>query len=188
MKLNYTSILTAATLMVAAANANAGMIMDWYAGATAGYGSMAMVIDNNDHDHTSDHAAQSYGAIIGVDLPVVRFEAEYNYLDSKRVDMQTLMGNAYVKLPGLVVVNPYIGVGVGVMFDASADSKYYPDIKLDTAIAYQGMLGATLNIPALPFKIDIEGRALFVPEIYSKYGVEVDGLQYDARIKLRYVF
>ncbi len=188
MKLNYKSILTAATVMVAAANANAGMVMDWYAGATAGYGSMAMVVDDNNHSHTSDHSAQSYGAVVGVDLPVVRFEAEYDYLDSKRVDMQTLMGNAYVKLPGLVVVNPYIGVGVGMMFDASVDSKYYLDIKFDTAIAYQGMLGATLNIPALPFKIDIEGRALFIPEIYSKNNIEIDGLQYDARIKLRYVF
>ena len=185
MKLNYKSILTAATLMIAASNANAGMIMDWYAGGTAGYGSMSMIIDNNGNDHTSDHSAQSYGAVFGVDLPVVRFEAEYDYLTSDRVDMQTLMGNAYVKLPGLVVVNPYIGVGVGVMFDAK--TNYYP-VDLDSSIAYQGMLGATLNIPALPFKIDVEGRALFVPEVYSKNGIEVDAMQYDARVKLRYVF
>ena len=99
--------------------------------------------------------------------------------------MQTVMGNAYVKLPGLVVVNPYIGVGVGMMFDASSD---YYQVKLDSTIAYQGMLGATLDIPALPFKIDIEGRAIYMPELYSKNNIEVDGIQYDARIKLRYVF
>ena len=185
MKLNYTSFLTAATLMVAATNANAGLVWDIYAGGTAGYGSMVMLIDNNDDSHTSDHTAQSYGAIFGVDLPVVRFEAEYGYLTSDRVDMQTLMGNAYVKLPGLVIVNPDLWVGVGMVFDA--DTDYYP-VEFDSAIAYQGMLGATLNIPALPFKIDIEGRALFTPEIYSKHNVEVDAVQYDARVKLRYVF
>ena len=170
MKLNYKSIFTAIALMTFGANASLG-------------GAMVYSSNNRFNNHS-----QSYGAVFGMDFPVVRFEAEYNYVDSEHLDMSLAMGNAYVKLPGLVVVNPYIGVGVGVMFDASADSKYYPDIKLDTAIAYQGMLGATLNIPALPFKIDIEGRALFVPEIYSKNNIDVDGLQYDARIKLRYVF
>ncbi len=185
MKLNYKSFSTVAALMIAGANANAGMIMDWYAGGTAGFGSMVTFTENNKNHHTSDHSAQSYGAVFGVDLPVVRFEAEYDYLTSDRIDMQTLMGNAYVKLPGLVVVNPYIGVGVGIMFDANADN--YP-VKLDAAIAYQGMLGATLNIPALPFKVDVEGRVLYTPDIYSKNDIEIDGMQYDARIKLRYVF
>ena len=182
MKLNYKSVLTAATLMVAcAANANANMIWDIYAGGSLGLGGMAMYSD----EHEDDWSARSYSAALGISLPVVRFEAEYNYMTSDRLDMQALMGNAYVKLPGLVVVNPYIGVGVGIMFDASTD--YYP-VKLDSAIAYQGMLGATFNIPTLPFKIDIEGRALFAPELYSKDKIEVDGIQYDARIKLRYIF
>ena len=186
MKLNYKSILAAAALMVTAANANAGMVYDWYAGATAGIGTM--VLNSNDHNHS--HTAYSYGAVFGIDLPVVRFEGEYDYLDSKRLDMQTLMGNAYVKLPGLVVINPYIGVGVGIMFDAQSDHNYGGNYQLhfDSTIAYQGMLGATLNIPALPFKIDFEGRALFLPEIYSKDGTDIDATQFDARVKLRYVF
>ena len=181
MKLNYKSILTATTLMIAASNANAGFMYDMYAGGTAGFGSLVLVSD----DHDSAHSSQSYGAIFGFDLPVVRFEAEYDYLDSKRLDMQTLMGNAYVKLPGMVVVNPYLGVGVGVMFDTS-NNDY--GIKFESSMAYQGMLGATLNIPAIPFKIDIEGRALFMPEIYTENNVEFDAVQYDARVKLRYIF
>ena len=183
MKLNYKSILAATTLMIAGANANAGLVYDMYAGATAGMGSM--VLSTNDHNY--DHTSYSYGAVFGFDLPVVRFEAEYDYIDSKRVDMQTLMGNAYVKLPGLVVVNPYIGVGVGVMFDAGIKDNYYA-FDFDSTIAYQGMLGATLNIPALPFKIDLEGRALLMPEVYSKNNTNIDALQYDARVKLRYIF
>lgn len=185
MKLNYKSILTAAALTIAGTNANAGMLYDIYAGGTVGIGSTIMMIDNNGHHHNGDHMAQSYGAVFGIDLPVVRFEAEYDLLDSKRLDMQTLTGNAYVKLPGLVVVSPYIGVGVGVMLDANNN---YNNIKLDSAMAYQGMLGATLDIPAIPFKIDIEGRTIFVPELYSKDSIEIDAIHYDARIKLRYIF
>jgi len=187
MKLNYKSILAATTLMIAGANANAGLIYDMYAGATAGIGSMVLAFNGNNIDHNSSHTSYAYGAIFGFDLPVVRFEAEYDYIDSKRVDMQTLMGNAYVKLPGLVVVNPYIGVGVGVMFDAGIKDNYYA-FDFDSTIAYQGMLGATLNIPALPFKIDLEGRALLMPEVYSKNSMDIDALQYDARVKLRYIF
>ena len=185
MKLNYKSILTAATLVVATANAHAGLVYDMYAGGTAGIGSTVLMLDAKGHNHNSDHMAQSYGAVFGFDLPVVRFEAEYDFLDSKRLDMQALMGNAYVKLPGLVVVNPYIGVGLGVIFDTN---NKYSDLKLDAAMAYQGMLGATFDIPTLPFKIDVEGRTMFVPELYSKDNIEVNAFYYDARIKLRYVF
>ena len=139
MKLNYKSILVAAVLMFSGANANAGLVYDIYAGGTAGFGGMSLITD----DHSHDHSAQSYGAIFGIDLPVVRFEAEYDFLTSERLDMQTLMGNAYVKLPGLVVVNPYIGVGVGVMFDTS--NNHY-DINFDSSMAYHGMLGYIVKI------------------------------------------
>ena len=181
MKLNYTSFLTAGALMFMGANANANIIYDWYIGGTAGFGGMALYSDH----HDSNHAAQSYGAVFGISLPIVSFEAEYNYLTSKRVDMHMAMGNAYVKLPGLIVVNPYIGVGVGMMVDAKTD---YYNINFDTSIAYQGMLGATFNIPTMPIKVDVEGRVLYTPEIYSKHNIEIDAMQYDARVKLRYVF
>ena len=95
------------------------------------------------------------------------------------------MGNAYVKLPGLIVVNPYIGVGVGMLFGSDSDSAQYA--KFDSTVAYQGMLGATLNIPAIPFKIDVEGRALMAPDVYDELHDSM-AFQYDARVKLRYVF
>lgn len=182
MKLNYKSILTAALLTIAASGANAGLVYDIYAGGTAGFGGMALISD----DHTRDWSSQSYGAIAGIDLPVVRFEAEYNYLDSDRIDMQTLMGNAYVKLPGVAIINPYIGVGVGIMFDADVDN--FPVDDLDASVAYNGMLGVTLNIPAVPFKVDVEGRVLYMPDVYDKHSIEINAMQYDARVKLRYIF
>ena len=157
------------------------MVADWYAGATAGIGGQSVYLDNDNHKSFS---AQSFGAVIGVDLPVVRFEGEYNYLNSDEMDLHLVMGNAYVKLLGAAIVNPYIGVGVGVMVDG--DTKY--DVDLDTAVAYQGMLGATFNIPVLPLKIDLEARALLMPDLFSVGKEDVDALHYDARVKLRYVF
>lgn len=177
MKLNYASFLTAAILAIATTNANANIIWDLYAGGTAGLGGMAVSDDDLDRTNWS---AQSYGAVLGIDFPVVRVEAEYDYLKSDEINMQMVMGNAYVKFFGTAVVNPYIGVGVGSMVKAETDF----DDDIDPTIAYQGMLGATFNIPAIPFKIDLEGRALYIPELVS----DIDLLHYDARLKLRFVF
>ena len=168
-------------MVACAANANANMVWDWYAGGTAGLGGMAVSTDKIDRTNWS---AQSYGAVLGVDLPVIRVEAEYNYLKSDEINMNMLMGNAYVKFMGAAIVNPYIGVGVGMMVDADTDH----DIDIDPAVAYQGSLGLTFNIPTLPIKIDLEGRALFIPDLFKLDHEEVDVLHYDGRIKLRYVF
>ena len=181
MKLNYKSFLVATTLMVVGANANANMVWDLYAGGTAGLGGMAVSTDKIDRTNWS---AQSYGAVLGVDLPVIRVEAEYDYLKSDEINMNMLMGNAYVKFLGAAIVNPYIGVGVGMMVDAETDH----DIDIDPTVAYQGMLGLTFNIPAIPFKIDLEGRALFMPDLFKVGDEDVSVLHYDGRIKLRYVF
>ena len=181
MKLNYKSVLTAATLMIACANANANMVWDIYAGGTAGLGGMALSSDKADRTNWS---AQSYGAVFGIALPVVSFEAEYDYLKSDEMNMHMVMGNAYVKFLGAAVVNPYIGVGVGMMLDAETDY----DVDIDPTIAYQGMLGMTFNIPAIPFKVDLEGRALLMPDLFKIAGDDVSALHYDARLKLRYIF
>lgn len=182
MKLNYKSILAATALAIVAVPSHAGLVTDWYAGATAGIGGQSVYLDN---DHHKSFSAQSYGALVGVDLPVVRFEGEYNYLNVQDLSTSIIMGNAYVKLPGLVVVNPYIGVGVGMVLGGDSDIENYK--AFDTTVAYQGMLGATLNIPALPFKVDVEGRVLMAPDVYEKRDDSM-AWQYDARIKLRYIF
>lgn len=182
MKLNYKSILAATALAIVAVPSHAGLVTDWYAGASVGIGGQSIYTDN---DHHKSFSAQSYGALVGVDLPVVRFEGEYNYLKIDNLHTDVVMGNAYVKLPGLVVVNPYIGVGVGMVLGGNSDADKYKEF--DTTVAYQGMLGATLNIPAVPFKIDIEGRAMVAPDVYDKLD-DSSAFQYDARVKLRYIF
>lgn len=178
MKLKSAGIITATGLMLMGASAHANPLFDIYAGATAGFGGYTLFADD---DHLSD-SAQSYGAIVGVDIPVFRFELEYDYLHYSDAKAHIGMINAYAKMP-LPVVKPYLGAGIGTVFDGDADG-----IEFDTGMAYQGMLGLTLDLPVLPFKVDVEGRVLYAPDIFKVSDIEPDILHYDGRIKLRYVF
>jgi len=189
MKLISTSILTAATLMLGAANANAGLVFDMYAGATAGFGRQILSVNHEDYKD----AAQSYGAVAGIDIPFVRVEGEYNYLDGKYADTQIGALNAYIKMPGLVVVTPYIGGGIGMVLNVDIDKDEIGvpfDYKKSGKAMYQGMLGATLDIPTLPFKIDVEGRILYTSALIDIETLDksASATHYDARIKMRYVF
>ena len=190
MKLKSASILTIATLMAGMASANAGIAFDLYTGATAGFGRQILKVEHIDEYKDS---AQSYGAVAGIDIPFVRLEAEYNYLDDKYADTQVGMLNAYVKMPGLVVLTPYIGGGIGVVLNVDLDKDEIGatfDYDESGKAVYQGMLGATLDIPTLPFKIDVEGRVMYASKLVDVIAMDktASGTHYDARIKLRYVF
>jgi len=180
MKLK-TSIILCSIIATASAPAIANPVWDLYVGATIGAG--AQTLFNEDHDKTN--SAQSFGAMFGIDLPVFRVEAEYNYLTEHDFHANLAMVNAYFKMTS-TVVKPYMGLGVGAMFNAKNDK--YDDMDLDTSAAYQGMLGVTLGVPTLPFKFDIEGRAVYIPDVAKDGDNHPDLLHYDARIKIRYVF
>ena len=173
------ALLTATTIMLSAGAANANMLFDIYAGGTYGIGGYTMFTNGDD----ISKSMQSYGAVLGMDIPLFRVELEYNYLDADAIKANLGFVNAYFKLP-TPVIKPYIGVGIGSTFD----SKYEPadTIKtdIDDVLAYQGMLGITLKLPVIPFDIDVEGRVLYAPDIMT----DIDLLQYEGRAKLRYVF
>ena len=179
MKIKSLGILTALSIMALVANANAGL----YVGGTYGMGGYTLFAEDED----ISKSVQSYGGILGFDISLFRIEGEYSYLDSDDYSMNTGFLNAYVKVP-IPVVKPYIGAGVGYMFD----SKYEPakdlSVDIDDTMAYQGMLGITLDLPIIPFDIDVEGRALYVPDMIEVAGKESDYVQYEGRVKLRYVF
>lgn len=181
MKLKTTGLLTLASVLGFAANANAGAVMDIYAGGTFGSGGMTVATGS---DKVSD-TSTSYGAVFGIDIPVLRAEVEYNHVGNSDIDMNLGMLNAYLKMPS-TVIKPYLGVGIGSVFSGTFGDKYTVDIS--SKAAYQGMLGITFDIPALPVKIDAEGRALYVPNIIEVYGQKPDMVNYDFRLKLRYVF
>ena len=161
-------------------SARADFLWDMYAGFSMGIGAQTVFQPGND----DTHSAQSFGALFGVDIPFVRAELEYDYLHEYDSRANLGMFNAYFKIP-MTIVKPYVGGGFGMLF-AGRDSAR--DIHFDTSLAYQAMLGLTVDVPKLPFKFDIEGRALYVPDICTRDGGTPDLLHYEARIKLRYVF
>lgn len=182
MKLNSKFFLGAILTTVLTGAASASPIIDVYAGGMVGVGGSTVFVDSN-HKNES---AQSLGAVLGIDIPLVRIEGEYNYITNDKFSTNDAMLNAYVKmLP--TMIQPYFGVGVGSVFGGHVDTnnlKY--DIK--TSVAYQGMLGITLDVLALPIDFDIEGRVLYAPNFTEIASEKPDLLQYDARVKLRYMF
>lgn len=178
MKLKYAGILTAISTIFSINSANAGALFDLYAGATVGAGAATMFLE----EENDTHSAQSYGAVVGLDIPVFRFELEYDYLQTDGANLHLGMINIYGKMP-TPVIQPYIGVGAGNVFGGK-----YNDIDVESVMAYQGMLGVTFDIPVLPIKVDAEGRALYAPNLYDVANVKPDLLQYELRLKLRYIF
>lgn len=183
MKTKSFGILTAASIFMMMGSANANMLFDIYAGGTYGMGGYTIYTDDQDFSKS----AQSYGGVLGMDIPMFRIELEYNYLDTDALTVNLGLVNAYFKIP-TPIVKPYIGAGIGTTFDSKYELADHTHIKIDDTIAYQGMVGITLDIPVIPFNIDIEGRVLYAPEIYKIADIKSDLLQYDGRVKLRYIF
>jgi opacity protein-like surface antigen len=190
MKINSISLISVVSILSCASAANAGVIADFYVGAMAGAGGQTMFAD---HKNESD-TATVFGAVAGVDLPVFRIEGEYDYFNSKDLNTNAAMVNVYAKMPSTIIL-PYIGAGVGMVF--GGDQTFKDNInnikseeKIDSTAAYQAMLGATIDILAIPLKFDIEGRVLYAPDVYTVTGYDVtpDMLQYNLRLKARYIF
>ena len=188
MKINSLSIISVLSILTCATTANAGVVADFYVGGMVGAGGQTLFA----HDTNKSSASRLFGAMVGMDIPVFRIEAEYNYIDSTEISANIGMVNGYAKVPS-TLIQPYIGVGIGTVFSGKhtittggVETKY----DMDTAAAYQGMLGATVAILAVPIKFDIEGRVLYAPDIYkiSDTDTTPDLLEYNARIKARYVF
>ena len=183
MKSKTLTFLTLASALSVATPAYSGMLFDLYAGASYGVGGYTLFTDTEN----VSKSMQSYGAVLGIDVPVFRAELEYDFVNADNAHLNLGMINAYFKL-SLPLVKPYIGVGVGTTFDSKYDVDSTTSIELDDTMAYQGMLGLTLDIFAIPFNIDVEGRVLYAPDVYTNAYTDNDLLQYEGRVKLRYVF
>ena len=182
MKLNSKIFLSTVLATTIAGAAHANPVIDVYAGGMFGVGGTAMYLDK----HHQNEAAQSFVAVFGIDIPLLRLEAEYNHLVNDEFSTNDAMLNAYFKMIS-TMIHPYIGVGVGSVFGGHIDDTNITyDIK--SSVAYQGMLGLTFDILALPVNFDIEGRAMYAPNFVEIGTAKPDMLQYDARLKVRYVF
>jgi len=188
MKINSISLISLVSTLTFASAANAGVVADFYIGGMAGVGGQTMFAD---HKNETDSAGV-FGAIAGMDLPIFRVEAEYDYFTASGFDTNAAMANLYAKIPSTVIL-PYIGGGIGMVF--GGDHKITTDgietkNSIDSTAAYQAMLGATIDVLALPIKFDVEGRVLYAPNIYEidASGSTPDMLQYNIRAKVRYIF
>ena len=184
MKINSLSVISVLSVLTCATTANASVVADFYIGGMVGAGGQTLF--NKDTNKTS--ASRLLGAVAGVDIPVFRIEAEYNYIDSTSLNAQIGMINAYAKVPS-TLIQPYFGAGIGTIFSGKHEIDT-DKFDLDKAPAYQGMLGATIDILAVPLKFDVEGRVLYAPDIYKVPGTNTtpDLMEYNARVKMRYIF
>ena len=182
MKTKTLGFLTTAAIMLTAGAANANLLFDVYAGGTFGIGGYTLFADKNE-----SFSSTTYGAVLGMDIPMFRIELEYNYLDSDDATLNMGFVNGYFKLP-TPVVKPYIGAGIGTTFSSEFTPVAHTTINIDDTIVYQGMLGVTLDIPVVPFNIDVEGRVIYASDLIEYMNDTADVLQYEGRVKLRYVF
>ena len=164
------------------------MVADFYVGGMLGAGGQTLFTKDAHESSTS----RLIGAIAGIDIPVFRIEGEYNYIDSSELNTNSTMLNAYFKVPSTLVL-PYIGAGIGTVFGGDntiSESGIKTKFDIKTTTAYQGMLGATIDILAVPLKFDVEGRILYAPDIYTvpNSNIKPDLLEYNARVKMRYIF
>ena len=188
MKINSISLISLVSTLTLASAANAGVVADFYVGGMAGVGGQTMFAD---HKNETD-ASGVFGGIVGMDLPVFRVEAEYDYFTASDFNTNAAMANLYAKIPSTVIL-PYIGGGIGMVF--GGDHKITTDgietkNSIDSTAAYQAMLGATIDVLTLPIKFDVEGRVLYAPTLYKVEGTHLtpDMLQYNIRAKVRYIF
>ena len=182
MKLNSKIFMAGFLATAVTGTAFANPVIDVYAGGMFGAGGTSVYWDNQ-HKNES---AKSFGGVVGIDIPLLRIEAEYNRISNDIYNTNDAMLNAYFKMLS-TMIHPYFGVGVGSVFGGDVE---YGAVKYDikSTVAYQGMLGLTFDILAMPLKFDIEGRVLYAPDIFEAGKDKPDMLQYDARVKLRYIF
>jgi opacity protein-like surface antigen len=171
------SIPYALCLVLCAAPAANASILDFYIGASAGAGGQTYFADGD----TSSSSATTYGAMFGVDIPLLRIEAEYNRLNTDDFATNLAMANVYFKFLPMPIISPYIGLGAGVQFDGKIKDF---DIKADNNWAAQAMAGLTFDVPITDLYLDAEARAIYLNEITN----DTRALHYDLRVKLRYVF
>lgn len=178
MNLKVSGTLVAISALFFCAPSNAALLLDPYIGVDFGIGAATEFIDS---ERFTDNA-RSFGGTIGLDVPIFRIELEYNYMTPQDARFHLGLINLYAKMP-TTIIQPYIGAGVGTVFNGRMH-----DTDIEKITAYQAMLGLTFDLPVIPFKIDVEGRVLYMPEIYDNTTPEPDILQYEGRLKLRYIF
>jgi opacity protein-like surface antigen len=121
----------------------------------------------------------SYTAAFGMSLPIplmpIRAEVEYLSLNSDGGDFDSAKttgfgANAYVGLPLLPIIKPYLGFGIANLEQKVADPGGSPEYKSDRKTVPQYMIGLDLDIPLLPVAGGIEYRYIDAKFDYDGIG------------------
>lgn len=182
-------IVAAAFVPLINQNANAA---NFYAGGLFGLGSTFTFSGfNNDAIKNWSRSSESFGAIAGIDVSVVRLELEYEYMNSKGPKSNLNFANLYLKIP-IGIIQPYIAAGIGITYGGHATYETSPhsfETSTKTRPAYQGMLGLSVKIPVLKFlHSDLEFRMAYMPNLYEYDKINVDVWNGDFRLKVCYDF
>ena len=177
--------------VIAIGGADAG-VMDVYAGATGGFGYKSNRALFEDPAASEDRSASSFGVVAGIDIPVFRVEAEYNYITSYAGDMGLFLVNGYVKAP-IPMIKPYIGMGIGTL--AGPGEAYFSSASFsgeaEEVFAIQAMAGVQIEIPATKLFVDLEFRPMYLDGVYKVVGeTETQNRGFwhaDVRLKVRYI-
>ncbi|MCL2338967.1 MAG: porin family protein [Proteobacteria bacterium] len=155
-------------------------VVDFYMGGGIGAGTVYS-------DTVNRFSTTSYAAALGIDAPIIRAEAEYNYIAGSRAgnsfNKNIGMLNGYVKVLPTPIIKPYIGAGVGYMFGGRISGRLNSTLRSDPA--YAGMAGVQIKIPFIGIYVDVEGRVMYAPDAFPN---RANMIMPEARIKLRYIF
>ena len=143
------------------------------------------VLKNNSRSSYDDSGAYSFA--VGYQLPLaltdVRVEGEYlrihpDIKDGGHSNMDALMANAYVNIPLVPVIDPYVGLGL-----------CYARFEHENTPAMQFMLGADYELPiTLPITVGAEYRFFKVNEHGGNRGETAKFNTHALMLKARYHF
>ncbi len=161
----------------------------FYVGGSFG-GSNAKA-DGVDFD-SGEGSAFSIYAGFGIPLPLIPIRAEVEYFNLKSTedtigDIKTsgAAANAYIGLPLLPILKPYVGFGLGYMkqdIDGLSESS-------DWKVVPQYMIGADLDLPLIPVAGGVEYRYISTDfENSAVSGGKYDSDIHSFLVKARYKF
>lgn len=135
----------------------------------AGLGSSKIKIEDQSGDKDTAYTL-STGLSIPLPFIPVRGEVELSQFKSDDVKSQAVAANAYVGLPLLPIVKPYVGFGLADMRLKSGSDK------TDWKVVPQYMVGLDVDLPLIPVAGGIEYR-------YVDTSFEEDGDKFDTKIQ-----
>lgn len=171
-------------MIFASANANA-----FYVGA--GVGSSKAKVDGDTYDKET---AFTVSAGMSIPLPLIPIRGEVELLNLKSGDDEVegkiygAAANAYVGLPLLPIVKPYVGMGLAYSQMKYSDTSIPFSGKSEWKVRPQYMIGLDLDLPLIPIAGGIEYRYMDTSFGGKDFPTDVDTKVHTVLVKGRVYF